>query len=493
MRAIRLWQGTRMREVAARADPEQRLRVVTLPVSWDDRAAEALAMLVPGEGAVSLAAASSVWLGLTAARGRQAGLSQADADALTCGLQALLGSRRAAPNTAIWANAPGVPGFRINVAGFHDAVAGYDIAGLAAAAGLTARASQLIMPAAARIEIGLAGLDDLLASLGIAYDSRAARDVGACLAALLRASADHALEGEQPDLLATAAPWPAPPRSCAIPGLAEAAAAARAAIRWSPGAIATTGVFPPGPVEALLGIETGGIAPAFSPVQDTHLTRAAQDRLAAAAMSPEAALAAVLTGGSPLPVAGADAHAAMHAAIAPFLDAMPAVPAALPAPACATATPGRAAAPGRRILPARHAGLSQRAVLGGHRVFLRTGEYADGSLGEVTLTLPRELATVRGLAEGVAQAVSLGLQHGVPLEEFVDAFALTRFAPAGAVDGDPEVERATSVLDYVFRFLSATYLGRRLPEPEIDLTASQTKLPLDLPEGGRRQKLRLVA
>ena len=477
-----------MREVAARADPDQPPRVVTLPVSWDDGAAEALATLVPGEGRVSLAAASSVWLTLVAARSRQAGHSAAEAAAMAASLQALLAHRQAAPNAAIWASNPAVPGFRINAAAFHDAASGYDVAGFAAAARLTARASLLLVPGANSLEIGLAGLDDLLACLGIPYDSRAARDLGACLAALLRACVDQALEGDQRDLLAMPAAWPAPPRACAIPGLAEAAAAARAAIRQPPGAIPATGIFPPGPAEALLGVETGGIAPAFSPVRDAHLTRAAQDRLAAAAMSPEAALAALLVGGTPLPTASPAAHRAMQDAIAPYLHTVGALAEKLPVPGAASAPD---AATTHRALPARHRGLTQKATIGGHRVFLRTAEYADGRLGEITLTLPRETATVRGLAEGFAQAVSLGLQHGVALGEFVDAFALTRFAPAGTVDGDPDVERATSVLDYVFRSLAATYLNRRLPEPAAEPAAEQVRLPLDLPEGGRR--LRLVA
>ena len=269
---------------------------------------------------------------------------------------------------------------------------------------------------------------------------------------------DQALESEQRDLLAMPAPWPAPPRTCVVPGLAEAALAARAAVCRAPDAVPATGVFPAGPAEALLGVETGGIAPAFSPVRDLHLTRAAQDRLAAASMSPEAALAAVLVGEQPLPVAGAHAARTMHEAVAPFLDVMP-EPASLPAP-----QDRRDAAPLRPQrfgkLPARHAGLTQKATVGGHRVFLRTGEYEDGRLGEIAISLPRESPAVRCLTDCVAQAVSLGLQHGVALEEFVDAFAFTRFGPAGAVDGDPDVERATSVLDYVFRSLSITYLRR---------------------------------
>ena len=490
MKAMRFWQGTRMRQVAARADPDQAPRIVTLPVSWDDRAAEALVALVPGEGPVSLAAASSVWLGLVAARARQAGCGKLAGTDLAAQLQELLGRRQAAPNAAVWASEPGVPGFRVNAAGFHDAACGYDVARFAAAARLVAQASLLLVPGAARIEIGLAGLDDLLACLGIAYDSRPARELGACLAALLRACVDHALEGDQPDLLATPAAWPAPPRRCAIPGLAEAAAAARAAVRSAPGAMPATGIFPPGPAEALLGVETGGVAPAFSPVRDLRLTRAAQDRLAACAMSPEAALAAVLVGETPLPVSGVQAHLAMRDAVAPYLHDMAEVAALLPAPpwdADGSATPVH------RALPARHSGFTQKATVGGHRVFLRTGEYADGRLGEITLTLPRESAAVRGLAECFAQAVTLGLQHGVGLEEFVEAFALTRFGPAGAVEGDPEVERASSVLDYVFRSLAVTYLHRRLPAPDVEVAAEQAPLPLDLPAGGRRRGLRLVA
>jgi hypothetical protein len=485
MKAIRLWQGVRMRQVCARPDPDQPARLVTLPVSWDDRAADALAALVPGEGPVSLAASAAVWISMLAARARQAGEDQD----IALGVHALLRQRQAAPNRAIWAGEPGIPGFRLNAAAFHHAAIGFDIEGFAGAASLAAIACRALAPAAPAYEIGLAGLDDLLACLGLPYDSRAARDLAACLAALLRGRVELALESDQRDLLATPASWPAPPRACVIARLAEAAAAARAAVSRAPGAKPATGIFPPGPTEALLGIETGGIAPAFSAVRDQHLTRAAQDRLAAAAMSPEAALAAVLAGETPLPLAGTQAHAAMHAAIAPYLETMPPLPASLPAPdgPAAAARPG----PVHRALPARHAGLTQKVLLGGHRVYLRTGEYADGTLGEITLSLPRESAAVRGLAEGFANAVSIGLQYGVPLQDYIEAFTLTRFGFAGSVEGDADVTAATSVLDYVFRTLSATYLGRRLPEPAMEETPAPL-LPLDLPAGGKR-RLRLVA
>jgi len=479
-----------MRQVAASADPDLPARLITLPSSWDDRAAEALAALAPGDGPATLAGAANVWLSSLGQRARLAGLPQTFAQRL----QALLRDRRAAPNTAIWRGEAGAPGFVLNAAGFHDPDCAFDIAGFAEAAGLATQASLLLAPQATRIEIGFAGLDDLLACLGLDYASRAARAVGACLAALMRGHVEQALEGEQRDLLAMAADWPAPPASCPVAGLAEAAAAARAAVRRAPDAIPATGVFAAGPVEALLGIETGGIAPAFSPVRERLLTRAAQHRLAASAMSPEAALATVLEGGVLLPVAGLPAHAAMLEAVAPFVDVVPQLPAELPAPEVTRKAASRRAEP----LPARRAGMAQKASVSGHRVFLRTGEYADGRLGEISLALPRESAFVRGLAESFAQAMSLGLQHGVRLEEFVDAFALTRFGPAGLVESDPAVGRATSVIDYAMRSLAAAYLGRSLPEPDMDeemraqAQEAEPMLPLDLPRS-RLPRLRLVA
>ena len=115
------------------------------------------------------------------------------------------------------------------------------------------------------------------------------------------------------------------------------------------------------------------------------------------------------------------------------------------------------------------AATRRRPRVGGHKLFLRTGEYDDGALGEIVIALHKEGAAFRGLMDNFALAVSLGLQHGVPLERFVEAFTFTRFGPAGAVEGDPAVRAATSLLDYVFRHLAANYLGRHdIPEAEIE-------------------------
>ncbi|MFZ1990069.1 MAG: vitamin B12-dependent ribonucleotide reductase, partial [Alphaproteobacteria bacterium] len=115
---------------------------------------------------------------------------------------------------------------------------------------------------------------------------------------------------------------------------------------------------------------------------------------------------------------------------------------------------------GRRKLPDRRKGYIQKTAVGGHKVYLHTGEYEDGSLGEIFIDMNKEGTAVRSMMNNFAIAVSIGLQYGVPLEEFVDAFTFTRFEPAGIVKGNDSIKSATSVLDYVFRELGISYLGR---------------------------------
>jgi ribonucleoside-diphosphate reductase alpha chain len=114
----------------------------------------------------------------------------------------------------------------------------------------------------------------------------------------------------------------------------------------------------------------------------------------------------------------------------------------------------------RRRLPDRRAGYTQKARIGPHKIYLRTGEYEDGTLGEIFLDMHKEGAAFRSILNCFAIAVSLGLQHGVPLEEFVDAFLFTRFEPNGPVQGNPHIKMTTSIIDYIFRELAITYLGR---------------------------------
>ncbi|HEX6956506.1 MAG TPA: vitamin B12-dependent ribonucleotide reductase [Ferrovibrio sp.] len=115
---------------------------------------------------------------------------------------------------------------------------------------------------------------------------------------------------------------------------------------------------------------------------------------------------------------------------------------------------------GRQKLPLRRKGYTQKAIVGGHKVYLRTGEYDDGKLGEIFIDMHKEGAAFRSLMNNFAIAISIGLQYGVPLEEFVDAFTFTRFEPSGMVEGNDVIKMATSILDYVFRELAISYLGR---------------------------------
>ena len=114
----------------------------------------------------------------------------------------------------------------------------------------------------------------------------------------------------------------------------------------------------------------------------------------------------------------------------------------------------------RERMPDRRKGYTQKAVVGGHKVYLRTGEYDDGRLGEIFIDMHKEGAALRSLLNNFAIAVSLGLQYGVPLEEYVDAFTFTRFEPQGPVQGNDSIKYATSILDYVFRELAVSYLER---------------------------------
>ncbi len=486
MSSTRIWRGVRMRDTEAGADPDAPPRPLTLPASWDDRAAAALAALAPGAGPARLPRAADGWIRPLATRARLAGDPE-----LADRLHALLLHRQAAPTAPIWgAHEDGtVPGFVLNLPAFYEPAAGFDTGSFTEAVRTAATALRLSDPEATSFAIGFTDLDGLLAVLGLEYDSKAAREVAGNIAALLRATADVALAGEQPDLLSCMAGWPAPPPCGALPGLAVAAWQARAlALRGATG-VPSTALTAPGPADALLGAETGGIAPAFAAVSEGGtLTRAAQARLAAQGMTAEAALGRILSGESVLAPANLAAHQAMHDAVAPFMHAMPARPVegALPSHP-----------PRRRDLPSRRRGYTQRAAVAGHRVYVRTEEYPDGTLGEVHVTLPREGAVVRHMMDSVAAAVSLGLQHGVPLEEYVQVFTLTRFGPAGPVEGDADIGHATSLLDYVFRNLAVNYLGgcdvpEGIPEAEPE---PLPLLPMELPTQARARRpgLRLVS
>jgi ribonucleoside-diphosphate reductase alpha chain len=114
----------------------------------------------------------------------------------------------------------------------------------------------------------------------------------------------------------------------------------------------------------------------------------------------------------------------------------------------------------RQRLPERRKGYTQKATVGGHKVYLRTGEYEDGKVAEIFIDMHKEGSAFRSLMNNFAIAISIALQYGVPLEEFVEAYTFTRFEPAGMVEGNDSIKMATSLLDYIFRELAVSYLGR---------------------------------
>jgi ribonucleoside-diphosphate reductase alpha chain len=456
-----LWEGVALRRTRASADPDAPVRAVALPAAWTGDAAAALAGLVPGAGPASLPRAAEAWIARAAGD---------DAD-LADTLRALLLARRGGPGADTWRGGRDAePRFVLNLPAFLEADGGFDSAGYGAACAAGIRAlDRLAGGRSRRLRLGFAGLAGLLAGLGLSYDSPDARAVAAALAALTRGAAE-AESGRMADRLGALEPVallaPAPPAVTPVPGLAAAARAALDAAAGSPGLrhAALVALAAPDAAEALLGAGTAGIAPA----------------------------AAV----------GQPAWQAMRDAVSPFLHAPLPAPPAMPAEA--RPAPRHGPAPLRR-----QTGSVLHVSVGGHKVALRTAEDADGRLVEIAFSLSKEGAAYRSLMEGFAQSVSLGLQRGVPLADYVDAFAYTRFGPAGAVEGDPAIPRATSVLDWAFRRLALDHLGRRdLPQPtaedcrpdSVGTAAQQAPLlPMDLPQSpaaasprARRRALRLV-
>ncbi|MEO5373750.1 MAG: vitamin B12-dependent ribonucleotide reductase [Alphaproteobacteria bacterium] len=145
---------------------------------------------------------------------------------------------------------------------------------------------------------------------------------------------------------------------------------------------------------------------------------------------------------------------------AEMLDELMDQPAAARAAIVAERIVERMIPPQRRKLPHRRKGYTQKAIVGGHKVYLRTGEYEDGRVGEIFIDMHKEGAAFRSLMNNFAIAISIGLQYGVPLEEYVEAFTFTRFEPSGVVEGNDTIKMATSILDYMFRELAISYLGR---------------------------------
>ncbi|MFC3127054.1 hypothetical protein ACFOD4_18455 [Pseudoroseomonas globiformis] len=497
------WGGMALRRVRAAPEPDAAPRAVALPAAWDEEAGAALAALATGMGPVVLPILAQGWIARLVRRGTELRLLDSGrADTLALALHGLVASRRGCPGATTWrGEARAEPRFVLNLPAFLDETGGFDSAAYAKAVGVAVESLDILSGGkATRLRVGFADLAGLLAALGLAYDSVAARDVATCLAALTRGAAEAA-SSRIADRLGAREPaallWPSPPAQCAVPGLAAAArraldlAGASHGLRHQ-GCFALTHA---DAAEQLLGAETGGIAPAQGPVRYEHDETGAvterPTRAALRAMALHGAGAAALL--APVPAA---ARSAMEAAVSPFLHAASPAPLATPQPARPLPPPRPAAAPSQ----------IWRVVVGGHRVTLRATEAADGGLAEIALL------SGRGVADALVQAVNIGLGRGVPLSDYVAAFAYGRHGPAaGMVEGDSAILCATSVLDWAFRRLAIAYGGeaeaRALwPDPALeDCLTEQAPapgdrgpmLPLPLPQqpspAARRRSFRLVS
>ena len=498
-----LWEGVGLRRTRAAADPDSPPRPVALPLAWEEEAAAALAALDPGTGPVSLPRLAESWIHRLTAKGRKLGLlaDPEEADGLAEALRGLLIARRGAPGAETWAGREtrAEPRFVLNLPAFLDSEGGFDAEAFGRAAAIGVQVLDILGGGRAlRLRLGFADLAGLLAAHGLAYDSAEARAVGAAIAALAR-GAGEAESGRLALIHGAREPvallWPAPPAVTAIPGLAEAARAALDAAASSFG-LRHAGVIalaPADAVEALLGVESAGLAPATGHTRPGYDAAGNVIDMPTRAALRAGARAAVLLA----PVAPA-ARDAMAQAVMPFLDAAPPQ-----APAVS--------APPRAMLP-RAAALSRtepagaetwRVTIGGHRATLCVTEDDRGQPREIFVSVPREGAALRAAIEGIAQAVSVGLSQGVPLAQFVDAFAYSRIGPGGAVQGDAAIRQAHSVTDWVFRRLAIDYLGRAdLPDP-VAAPAETPRpvgelplLPLELPASPsprRRRSMRAAA
>ena len=492
------WHGIKQATVTAAMDPDSPPVTVKLPAAWGQLAADALASILPHQSNIDLAIAAEAWIGPISSRARTLGL---DSD-IGRELHQLLAQRRGCPNANIWRNrAAGQPGFTFNLCAFLDDGHGFDIAGLGTAVRLAVTALTLAAPAEHRLAIGFTDLHLFLTRLGVAYDSQPGRDLAVTLACYIGAHADLASASLLARGTAPGYPVSAPrlPQGSVLPELTQAAKTALAEAQAADTRRHETllGFTSEPATEALLGAETLNFAPALSPINsDGGLCLWARQKLAAKGLSTETALVQVLGGAELFSPPRLGAHAAMHDALAPLVAQMPARPAA-PMAARQKST--------REMLPARRSGYTQKVSVGGHKLFLSTGEYANGRLGEIFVALHKEGSAFRGLMDAFAIAVSIGLQHGVNLENYVEAFTFTRFGPAGAVEGDPAVAAATSMLDYVFRNLAVNYLGQTNLAPAMvestdtvgDGAADRAPLlPLDLPAPApreRRKSFKLVS
>lgn len=505
MKTRHFWNGVRTRNLQAAIDPDASLYSVTIPDRWEDQTATAILQLCSDRQLNASTIQSdriiANWLVPLCDYANKIGIKDWDIK----DWENLLLSQQACPNLSIWQHdISQKPAFTVNLAAFASAETGFDAYSFRKTLKIVIDSLRLLYkqyfnfidselpftefknqntlnaPSLTSNDTAgtlyLTNLDACLAHLGLNYDSNQGRDVACCLAcfATLLATA-----GCGADFLPLSPDWNALPELALL--AKEVWEDASQEIDPPLTKIATS-FSVPGPEDLLLESEACGLAPIFSPItEDGHLAMSTIARMAKQGLTPENALAATLSGKSVIPLPSHQAHYMMYQALAAFVTSMPSRPHSTDYPLSAKTVLPRGI---RQPLPFRHKGITQKTSIAGRALFLRTGEYADGSLGEISITPSKENAMVKGLLDSLGQAISIGLQYGVPLKEFVSAFAYSRFGVAGTVEGDPGAAYATSFLDYCFRVLSDVYLNEPLPDAPNNLDSNEDRipmLPLELP------------
>lgn len=510
MNTRHIWNGVRMRNLQAAIDPDASLYSVTMPARWEDQTATAILQLCSSyqleSSSVKTDQIIANWLLPLCNHAANAGIKNWKVS----DWETILLNQQACPNQRIWQNDNSQkPAFTINLAAFASTETGFDAHSYRKILQIVIDSIRIlykqqfnfinselpfpdlqISPKQIPVDsenaksyhniagtVYLTNLDACLAQLGLEYDSIQGRDVACCLTcfATLLSTA-----GCGSDYLPLSPDWNALPE---LTTLAKEIWSLASEEKTLPLPRIETSFSIPGPEDLFLGSEACGLAPIFSPVtEDGHLAISTIARMAKQKLTPESALAATLSGNLILQPPSHQAHCAMHQALIGFTTSMPPRPHPMEYPLASKTILPRGI---REPLPPRHKGITQKASIAGRGLFLRTGEYEDGKLGEISITPLKENAMVKGLLDSLGQAVSIGLQYGVPLKEFVSAFAYSRFGIAGTVEGDPGAIYATSFLDYSFRLLSDVYLKQPLPDAPNNLQSDEEKLPmlpLDLPE-----------
>lgn len=516
MKTQHLWNGVQMCRLHAAIDPDAPLQMVEIPESWDKEAATAILNFCPeyytDKSPIQADILASRWI---------FPLCRQTSTITPQDWETLLLFRQACPNDAIWKNNYNAKlGITINLAAFASSEKGFNARTYRHALHVATQTLRIlhnqqsnntngelpftkitkkpryndtldllsVPPKPTAGTIYLSNLDACLAQLGYDYDHPDSRDIACCIACFTTLLANI---GCGSDFLPLLPDWNA------LLELSKEAKELWALASEEPETaqprVNTSFSLPNNVADLLLGVETCGFHPNFSPLKENgHLKTSTLLRLFHRGYTLETALAALLSSETILALPSMQSQYAMHKALVGFVTHMPAKPDPITNPLSLKATLPRGV---RKTLPPRRKGITQKASIAGRSLLLRTNEYEDGSLGELSITTTKENTMIKGLLDYLSQAVTIGLQYGASLDDYVDIFAYSHFGISGTVEGDPNAMYATSILDYCFRALSDIYLEKFLPDAPNNIREKENyspMLPFQLSEDGEEVNKKIL-